>query len=162
MDSSQMQDRERARESNIDLRPFEQRRRAFVREQAGEENNTFMRLLSESVEWRNAAISNGSKFVLKGNVVQLGNAALYITFDQLYANPDQFVLSLGIGLAPFKKPMFGSEPTPETHILGAAGNEDLSRVVWEWRGSRDRVSSAWLVEFALNGLAAFASKHNLK
>jgi hypothetical protein len=162
MDSSQMQDRERARESNIDLRPFEQRRRAFVREQAHEENNTFMRLLSESVEWRNAAISNGSKFVLKGNVVQLGNAALYITFDQLYANPDQFVLSLGIGLAPFKKPMFGSEPTPETHILGAAGNEDLSRVVWEWRGSRDRVSSAWLVEFALNGLAAFASKHNLK
>jgi hypothetical protein len=162
MDSSQMQDRERARESNIDLRPFEQRRRAFVREQAHEENNTFMRLLSESVEWRNAAISNGSKFVLKGNVVQLGNAALYITFDQLYANPDQFVLSLGIGLAPFKKPMFGSEPTPETHILGAAGNEDLSRVVWEWRGSRDRVSSARLVEFALNGLAAFASKHNLK
>jgi hypothetical protein len=162
MDSSQMQDRERARESNIDLRPFEQRRRAFVREQAHEENNTFMRLLSESVEWRNAAISNGSKFVLKGNVVQLGNAALYITFDQLYANPDQFVLSLGIGLAPFKKPMFGSEPTPETHILGAAGNEDLSRVVWEWRGSRDRVSTAWLVEFALNGLAAFASKHNLK
>lgn len=162
MDSSQMQDRERARESNIDRRPFEQRRREFIREHAHEEYETLQRLRKESVEERNAAIGNEAKFVIKGDTVQLGNAALYITFDQLYANPDQFVLSLGIGLAPFKKPMFGSEPTPETHILGAAGNEDLSRVVWEWRGSRDRVSTAWLVEFALNGLAAFASKHNLK
>jgi hypothetical protein len=76
MDNSQAQDRERAREANIDLRTFEQRRRAFVREHAREEYDTLKRLPKESVEERNAAIGNGAKFVLKGDTVRLGNAVL--------------------------------------------------------------------------------------
>jgi hypothetical protein len=88
-------------QAKIDLRPFEQRRRAFVREHAREENDILMRLLCESIEERNAAIGNGPKFVLKGTTtVELGNAALYLKFDQQYSNPDQYVLDLGIGLTP--------------------------------------------------------------
>ena len=123
-----------------------------------------MRLLKESIEERNAAIGNGPKFVLKGtSTVELGNAALYLKFDQQYSNPDQYVLDLGIGLAPSKHhQMFGPGPTPERHVLQVTSTEDLSRVLWKFVGSQDRATSAWLVEFALDQLDAYARKHNLK
>jgi hypothetical protein len=162
MDNSQAQDRERAREANIDLRTFEQRRRAFVREHAREEYDTLKRLPKESVEERNAAIGNGAKFVLKGDTVRLGNAVLLREFDQHPTNPDEYVLALGIGLDPSRKPLFGSGPTAEKSRWRVTSTEDLSRVLWELVGSREQATTAWLVEFALDRPAAFASKHNPK
>jgi hypothetical protein len=162
MDSSQMQDRERARESNIDRRPFEQRRREFIREHAHEEYETLQRLRKESVEERNAAIGNEAKFVIKGDTVQLGNAVLLLEFDQNPVNPDQYVLAMGIGLDPLRKPLFGSGPTAEKSQWRVTATEDLSRVLWEKLGSGEQATSAWFIEFALDRLAAYASKHNLK
>jgi hypothetical protein len=162
MDNSQAQDRERAREANIDRRTFEQRRRAFVHEHAREEHDTLNRLRNESVERRNAAIGNGAKFVVKGDTVRLGNAMLLLEFDQSPTSPDEYVLAVGIGLDPSRKPLFGSGPTAEKSQWRVTSTEDLSRVLWERLGSREQATTAWFVEFALDRLDAYASRHNLR
>ena len=149
-------------EANIDLRPFEQRRRAFVHEHAREEHETLKRLRNESVEKRNAAIANGAKFVIKGDMVHLGNAALLLEFDQNPVNPDEYVLSMGIGMDPSRKPLFGSAPTAETSQWRVTSTKDLSRVLWEKLGTREQATTDWFVESALDRLASYASNHNLK
>jgi hypothetical protein len=149
-------------QAKIDLRPFEQRRRAFIHEHAREEDDILKRLRNESVEKRNAAIGNGAKFVVKGDAVRLGNAMLLIEFDQSPTNPDEYVLSVGIGLDPSRKPLFGTGPTAEKSQWRVTSTEDLSRVLWERLGSREQATTAWLVKFALDRLEAYASEHKLK
>jgi hypothetical protein len=131
----------------------------LIRERAREEYDYLNRLLNECVEKRNANSGDSPKFVIVGASVQLGHMALYIQFDQQYSNPDDYVLVLRAGLAPFRKPLFGSGPTPEESRLRATPSDDLSSILWDWIGNRTRLTSAELAEFALDRLTAYYDKH---
>jgi hypothetical protein len=81
-----------------------------------------IRRLHERVEERNANSGN-----VRGSTVELGHIELHLEFDQLY--PD-YVLVIKVGLAPFRKPMFGSGPTPIRQLLQPAASDDRNSIVW--------------------------------
>ena len=125
------------------------------------EFDDMMRLLKERVEEINANRGNLPEFVVRGSsIVQLGHIELHLEFDQLFPNPTEFVLVLKVGVPDNKKPMFGSAPPSVRHMLQPAVSDDLSRIVWVDKvGNLRRVTSAWLVEFALDLLTSYYRQH---
>jgi hypothetical protein len=124
MEERQAGEHARGNQPETDTRSFRERARTFVSQHAREEYATLMRLLKERVEERNATVDNSPKFVVKGSSVQLDHVVLYLEFDQMFMNPDDYVLVLKVGQP--KQPLFGSAPTPIRRILRAVPSDDLA------------------------------------
>jgi hypothetical protein len=124
------------------------------------EYKDLMRLLKERVEEMNANSGNLPQFVVKGSTIQLGHIILHLDFDPRYANSTDFVLVLRVGYAPFKKPLFGSEPPAVRHMLQPIASYDLGSVVWVHKtGNLGQLESTELAEFALDLLTGYYRKH---
>jgi len=124
------QEHARGKQAKTDQQSFRERANTFISDHAREEYDNLIRFLNERVEERNANVGNLPKFVIRGSSVQLGHMALCLEFDQLIMNPADYVLVLKVGLAPFKKPLFGREPTPERYKLRATTSDDLRSILW--------------------------------
>jgi hypothetical protein len=153
MDDSQANNDNRAQRPENRTQELVQRKKAEYEE--------LQRLLKERVEEINANRGNLPEFVVRGSsIVQLGHIELHLEFDQLYSNPTDYVLVLKVGVPDNKKPTFGSAPPPVKHKLQPALSDDLSSIVWVDKvGNLRRVTSAWLVEFALDLLTSFYRQH---
>jgi hypothetical protein len=153
MDDSQANNDNRAERCENRTQELVQRKKA--------EFDELQRLLKERVEEINANRGNLPEFVVRGSsIVQLGHIELHLEFDQLYSNPADYVLVLKVGCSPLKQPMFGSAPPPVKHKLQPAVSDDLSSIVWVDKvGNLRRVTSAWLVEFALDLLTSYYRQH---
>src|SRR5882762_3673086 len=93
-----------------------------------EEYDDLIRLLKERVEEMNANTGNLPKFVVRGSTIQLDHIVLHLEFDELFMSPADYVLVLKVGLASFKRPLFGSEPPPVKHKLQPAASDNLSSI----------------------------------
>jgi hypothetical protein len=153
MDDSQANNDNRAGRSENRTQELVQRKKA--------EYDELKRLLKERVEEMNANRGNLPEFVTRGSlVIQLGHIELHLEFDPLFPNPTEFVLLLKVGVPDNKKPTFGSAPPPVKHKLQPALSDDLSSIVWVDKvGNLRRVTSAWLVEFALDLLTSYYRQH---
>lgn len=155
MEERQAEEHARGNQAKPDTRSFGERARTFVSQHAREEYDNLMRLLKERVEERNATADNLPKFVVKGSTVQLDHMVLYLEFDQMFENPDNYVLVLRVGQP--RQPLFGSAPTPIRRTLRAVPSDDLHRMLWA--DNQGQCTSAWLVEFALELLADYYRTH---
>ena len=153
MDDSQANNNNRAERPENRTQELVQRKKA--------EHDELKRLLKERVEEMNANRGNLPEFVARGSlIIQLGHIELHLEFDQLFPNPTEFVLVLKVGVPDNKKPMFGSAPPSVRHKLQPALSDDLSSIVWVDKvGNLRRVTSAWLVEFALDLLTSYYRQH---
>jgi len=153
MDDSQANNDNRAQRPENRTQELVQRKKAEYEE--------LQRLLKERVEEINANRGTLPQFVVRGSsIVQLGHIELHLEFDQLYDNPADYVLVLKVGVPDNKKPMFGSAPPSVRHMLQPAVSDDLSSIVWVDKvGNLRRVTSAWLVEFALDLLTSYYRQH---
>ncbi len=143
--------------SKTDQQSLRQRVNKFISENVRAEYDNLMSCLKERVEERNANTGTLPKFVLRGSSVELGHTVLQLEFDQNFIDPDVYVLNLKVGWAPFRKPLFGTEPTPQGRRLRATASDDLSSILWV--GDLGKLTSAELVEFALDLLTAYYSRH---
>ena len=153
MDDSQANNDNRAEPPKNRAQEHAQRKQA--------EYDNLIRLLKERVQEINANRGNLPEFVGRGSsIIQLGHIELHLEFDPQFSNPTEFVLVLKVGVPDNKKPVFGSAPPPVRHILQPALSDDLSSIVWVDKvGSLRRVTSAWLVEFALDLLTSYYRQH---
>jgi len=153
MDESQANNDNRAGRSENRTQELVQRKKA--------EYDELKRLLKERVEEMNANRGNLPEFVVRGSlIIQLEHIELHLEFDQLYGNPADYVLVVKVGSSPLKRPLFGSAPLPVRHKLQPAVSDDLSSIVWVDKvGNLRRVTSAWLVEFALDLLTSYYRQH---
>ena len=149
----------RGNPAEADRRSLRERTRTFVSQHAREEYVNLMRLLKERVEERNATADNLPQFVVKGSTVQLDHMVLYLEFDQMFENPDSYVLVLKVGL-PSRHPLFGPAPTPIKHTLRATSSDDLRMMLWA--NNQGQWTSAGLVEFALELLTEYHRRHEPK
>ena len=155
------QESARRKQAKADQQSSGQQAKAFIRDHAREEKDNLMRLLGERIQEVNASAGNSPQFVILGSSVQLGDAILSLKFDQQFTNPDDYILVLEVRLAPLRGPLFGTEPTPKSHILRATASDDLSSILWGWEGHQGRSTSDQLVEVALELLISYVSKHRL-
>ena len=129
-----------------------------------EEYDELKRVLKERVEERNANSGNLPEFVIKGSRIELGRLTLHLEFDQVPTDPTEYVLALKIGVEDNKRPLVGTGPTPVRHKLRAGVSDDSSRILWEGylglsNSNVDRLTSAALVEFALDQLTSYHRRY---
>ena len=136
---------------------FRQRANRFIFDHAREEYDYLIARLQKRVEERNATPGNLPQFILHGSTVQLGDTALYLELDQLPTDPDAHLLTIKLGLAPFKKSLFGTGPPPQRKRLRATASADLSSVLWV--NDLGELTSDLVVEFALDLLTGYYGRH---
>ena len=136
---------------------FRQRANRFIFDHAREEYDYLISRLKERIEEKNANPGNLPQFVLHGSTVELGHTALYLEPDQLPTEPEVYLLTLKLGLAPFKKPLFGTGPPPQRKRLRATASADLSSVLWV--NDLGEFTSDLVVEFALDLLTSYYCRH---
>jgi hypothetical protein len=151
-------------QANNDNRERPKKRVQELAQRKREEYDELMRLLNERVEEMNANSSDLPKLVIRGSRVELGHITLHLEFDQHPTDPTEYVLALKIGVEDNKRPLFGTGPTPVRHKLRAGASDDSSRILWEGylgisNSTLDRLTSAALVEFALDLLSSYYRKH---
>jgi hypothetical protein len=132
-----------------------------------EEHDELMRLLNERVEEMNANSSDLPELVIRGSRTELGRITMCLEFDQHPTNPTEYVLILKVGVEGNKSSMFGTGPTPVRYRLRAGVSDDSSRILWEGylrisNSTVDRLTSAALVEFALDLLTSYYRKRTPK
>ena len=128
------------------------------------EYDAVMRIVRERVEEMNADRSNLPELVVKGCRVELGRFTLYLEFDQRPTDPTEYVLTLKVGVENNRRRMFGPGPTPVSYQLRAGVSDDSSRILWEGylglsNSTLDRLTSAALVEFALDQLTSYHRRY---
>jgi hypothetical protein len=128
-----------------------------------EEHDELKRLLTERVEEINANSSDLPELVIRGSRTELGPISLCLEFDQNPTDPTDYVLILKVGLEDNKRFMVGTGPTPVRYRLRAGVSDDSSRILWEGylrisNSTVDRLTSAALVEFALDLLTSYYRK----
>jgi hypothetical protein len=101
------------------------------------------------------------EFVLSGSsIVVLGHTALYVKFGQQYSNPDLYILRLTVGWAPFKEsPLWGIAPTAQTREFQAAASADFRSIRWLDKKDLGPLTSAEVIEFALDWLTFYYQQH---
>ncbi len=143
-----------------DLAEWFKNRAQEEKQRKQEEYDNLIRLLKERVEEENAKTNNLPKFFVRGSVIQLEHYELHLEFDQVFHSPTDHVLVAKGGLAPHKKPLFGSEPPRVSHTLQPKVSNDLSSVMWTHKlGNLAPFTSAELVEFVLDMLTGFYLRH---
>ena len=126
------------------------------------EYDELMCIVRERVEEMNANRDKLPELVIKGCRVELGRFTLYLEFDQRPTDPTEYILTVKIGVEDNIRRMFGPGPTPVANQLRAAVSDDSSRILWAGylgTGYLERLTSAALVEFALQSLTAYYRKH---
>ena len=156
MDDSQACNHNRAERPKNRVQELAQRKR--------EEHDELMRLLNERVKEINANNSDLPKLLIRGSRTELGRFTLCLEFDQHPTDPAEYVLALKIGVEDNKKPLFGTGPTRVRHKLRAGVSDDSRRILWEGylglsNSTVDRLTSAAVVEFALEQLADYYRKN---
>jgi hypothetical protein len=89
--------------------------------------------------------------------VHLGDKALYLELDQLPTDPDVYLLTLKLGLGPFKKFFSETGPSPDRKRLRATASNDLRNVLWV--NDLGELTSDLVVEFALDLLTGYYGRH---
>jgi hypothetical protein len=147
--------------SNAGQQSSQQRAKKFISENVRAEYEYLISCLKECVDERNANRGDLPEFVLRGSsIVELGHTALYLKFGQQYSNPDLYLLNLTVGWAPFREnPLFGTAPTAQTREFEAAASADLRSIRWLDKKNLRPLTSAEVVEFALDWLTFYYQQH---
>jgi len=157
MSNTQAQEHARGNQANSGQQSRQQRARTFVHEHVREEYDDLRRLLKERVEEMNAHTGGTPQLVLRGSTVELGYVKLHLELDPLPTDPDAFVLTLKVALEKYGSQLLGTGPTPQKERMVAAVSSDVSRILWMHKV--EALTSAHVVEFALDLLTTYHSRH---
>lgn len=138
------------------------RAKAFVRANARNEYDYLKDRLSEQIKLRNANKGDLPDFVMVGTqTVQLGHVRLTLHLEQLYSNPDTYILNFGLGSASAKATMFGPGPRAESGKMRATTSHDVRVLLWS-SDQLGSLESEAVVEYLLYRLTDYYVRHTPK